>query len=59
MSKSEEDIRSYEEGLAKHGQFVRILNFPEIVLANINATLSANNLRELADFLDEVEDGRE
>jgi hypothetical protein len=56
MSKSDEDVKAFEESLAKQGQFIHILRFPEITLADINATLSAPNLRALADFLDSVED---
>ena len=56
MSKSPEDIQRFNEQWQRQGRFVRVLQFPQVVLVDINSTFSANELRRIASFLDECED---
>jgi hypothetical protein len=57
MSKSESDIQAFQDQWSKRGRNVRILDFsPDIILAWLDGPYSANELRNIAFFLDECED---
>ena len=56
MSKSESDIEAFQEQWSKRGRNVRILDFRDIVLADINGPFSAAELEKIAEFLRECED---
>ena len=50
------DIPDFEDRWKKQGRAVRVLKFPQVTLSDVNSTFSANELREIADFLDGLDD---
>jgi hypothetical protein len=57
MSKELSDVKAFESQWKDRGRDVRILDFsPDIILAQLAGPFSANELRNIAFFLDECED---
>jgi hypothetical protein len=51
-----DDLKDYEQQWKDKVRDVRILDFPDVILADLHGPFSANELRALADFLDSVEE---
>jgi hypothetical protein len=60
MPKNLEDTKAFESQWKDRGRDVRILDFsPDVILAQLAGPFSANELRNIAFFLDECEDAPE
>jgi hypothetical protein len=57
MPKNLDDTKAFESQWKNRGRDVRILDFsPDVILADLHGPFSANELRNIAFFLDECED---
>lgn len=54
----QEEVEEFQETWKKQGRSVKILWWPELVLADINSTFSAAELERIAEFLRKCEDER-